>query len=64
MQTFLAGIITNSENNVPINGVTVTSDGKTYTTDTWESVFNKYTNHPDLTHNGFYLFQGSDPGTQ
>lgn len=58
VQTFLAGIITNSENNVPINGVTVTADGKTYTTDTWESVFNKYTNNPDLIHNGFYLFEG------
>lgn len=64
VQTFLAGIITNSENNVPINGVTVTADGKTYTTDTWESVFNKYTNNPDLIHNGFYLFEGIDAGKE
>ena len=64
VQTFLAGIITNSENNVPINGVTVTADGKTYTTDTWESVFNKYTSNPDLIHNGFYLFEGIDAGKE
>ena len=64
VQTFLAGIITNSENNVPINGVTVTADSKTYTTDTWESVFNKYTNNPDLIHNGFYLFEGIDAGKE
>ncbi len=64
VQTFLAGIITNSENNVPINGVTVTADGKTYTTDTWESLFNKYTNNPDLIHNGFYLFEGIEAGKE
>lgn len=62
VQTFLTGIITNSENNVPIDGVTVTVDGKTYTTDTWESTFKDYTNNPDLIHNGFYLFEGIDAG--
>lgn len=62
VQTFLTGIITNSENNVPIDGVTVTVDGKTYTTDTWESTFKDYTNNPDLIHNGFYLFEGLEAG--
>lgn len=57
-QTVLAGVITNSENSTPINGVTVTVDGKTYTTDTWESVFNKYTKNENLIHNGFYYFEG------
>lgn len=57
-QTFLAGVITNSENATPINGVTVTVDGKTYTTDTWESVFNKYTKNENLIHNGFYFLKG------
>ena len=37
-QTFLAGIVSNSENNTPINGVKVSVGGRTYTTDTWESV--------------------------
>ena len=61
-QTFLAGIISNSENNTPINGVTVTVDGKTYTTDTWESVFNTYTKNENLIHNGFYFFEGLEAG--
>lgn len=62
VQTFLTGIITNSENDVPIDGVTVAVDGKTYVTDTWESTFKTYTNNPDLIHNGFYLFEGIEAG--
>ena len=61
-QTFLTGIITNSENGTPINGVKVTVDGKTYTTDTWESVFNTYTKNENLIHNGFYFFEGLEAG--
>ena len=61
-QTFLAGIIKNSENDVPIDGVTVKVGDKTYVTDTWESTFKKYTNNPDLIHNGFYLFEGLKAG--
>lgn len=61
-QTFLAGIIRNSENKTPINGVKVTVDGKTYTTDTWESVFNIYTKNENLIHNGFYFFEGLTAG--
>lgn len=64
VQTFLTGIITNSENDVPINGVTVTVDGKTYTTDTWESVFSKYTRNPNLIHNGYYFFEGLTGGQE
>ena len=61
VQTFLTGIITNSDNEVPIDGVTVTVDGKTYVTDTWESTFKNYTDDPDLIHNGFYLFENLTP---
>lgn len=61
-QTFLAGVIRNSENQVPINGVTVTVDGKTYTTDTYESVFNRFTKNENLIHNGFYFFEGLTAG--
>lgn len=61
-QTFLAGIVRNSENQVPVNGVTVTVDGKTYTTDSYESVFNKYTKNENLIHNGFYFFEGLTAG--
>lgn len=61
-QTVLAGIISNSENGTPINGVTVTVDGKSYTTDTWESIFNKYTKNENLIHNGFFFFEGLTAG--
>ena len=61
-QTFLAGTIRNSENQVPINGVTVTVDGKTYTTDSFESVFSKFTKNENLIHNGFYFFEGLTAG--
>lgn len=64
VQTFLTGVITNSENNVPINGAKVTVGDKTYTTDTYESVFYKYTTNPDLIHNGFYLFEGLEGGKE
>ena len=62
VQTFLCGIITNSENNVPIDGATVSVEGQTYTTDTWESLFKDYTLNPDMIHNGFYLFENLEAG--
>ena len=63
-QNFITGMVYNSENNQPINGATITvsapSDAtfepRTYTTDTYESLFCKYTKNPDLIHNGFYMF--------
>ena len=62
VQTFLCGIITNSENNVPIDGATISVEGQTYTTDTWESLFKDYTLNPDMIHNGFYLFENLEAG--
>ncbi|MDE5628200.1 MAG: N-acetylmuramoyl-L-alanine amidase [Muribaculaceae bacterium] len=64
-QNFITGMVYNSENNQPINGATITvsapSDAtfepRTYTTDTYESLFCKYTKNPDLIHNGFYMFE-------
>lgn len=61
-QTFLHGMVTNSENGQPINGAVVTVDGKTYTTDTFESLFNKYTKNPNLIQNGLYTFENLAPG--
>lgn len=61
-QTFLTGVVSNSENGQPLNGATVTVGDKTYTTDTWETAFKPYTNNPDLIHNGFYLFEGLKAG--
>lgn len=63
-QTFLHGEVYNSENDQRINGATVTVDGKTYTTDTWEGLFNKYTKNSDLIHNGLYTFEGLEAGKE
>lgn len=61
-QTFLTGVVTNSENNQPINGATISVGDRTYTTDTYESLFSKYTKNPNLIHNGFYVFEGLEAG--
>lgn len=60
----LAGVIKNSENNVPVDGVTVTVDGKTVVTDSYASLFNKFTKNENLIHNGFFLFEGLETGKQ
>ena len=62
-QTFMTGMVTNSENNQPINGATITVGDKVYTTDTYESLFNRYTKNPNLIHNGFYMFEGLEAGS-
>jgi hypothetical protein len=54
----LAGIISNGETGVRINGATIEVNGQTYTTDTYESLFDQYTSNPDAMHNGFYFFEG------
>lgn len=61
-QAFMTGVISNSENGQPLNGAVVTVGDRSYTTDTWESLFNKYSRNPDLIHNGFYYFEGLTPG--
>lgn len=68
-QTFLHGEISNSENGQFINGAVVTlkKDGKvvgTYTTDTFESLFYKYSKNPDLIHNGLFTFEGLEAGAE
>lgn len=64
VQTILTGVITNSENNVPINGVKVSVGGQSVVTDTYESLFNKYTNNQNLIHNGFYMFENLEAGKE
>lgn len=63
-QTFLTGVVSNSETGQALNGATVTVGDKTYTTDTYESTFSKYTKNPDLIHNGFYLFESLEAGQE
>lgn len=63
-QNFMTGVITNSENMQPINGAVVTVGDLTYTTDTYESLFSKYSRNPDLIHNGFYMFESLPTGVE
>ena len=53
----LAGIITDAETGIRINGVTVEVNGQSYTTDSYESQFYQYSSNPDELHNGFYFFE-------
>ena len=58
------GIVTDAESGRPINGAVVTVSGKTYTTDTFESLFNQFSDDPDELSNGFYYLEGVDGGVQ
>ncbi len=55
------GIVSNSENGEPINGAVVTIGDTTYVTDTFESLFNQFSNDPDALRNGFYYLDSLDP---
>ncbi len=58
-----AGFISDAETGVPLNGAKVSLHGETYTTDTFASLFNQYTNDPELLHNGFYYFENLPDST-
>ncbi len=57
------GIVTDAESGKPINGAIVTADGQTYTTDTYASLFNQYSNDPDELANGFYYLEDMPSGS-
>jgi len=59
----LSGIITDSESDVPVNGATISINGQSYTTDSYESLFHLYSGNPDAYHNGFYFFEGLPDST-
>ena len=61
-KVMLAGVVKNSENGQPIDNVSVTCNGQTIVTDSYESLFHNYVNNKDLVHNGFFLFEGLTPG--
>lgn len=58
----LAGVVTNSENGQALDNVTVTCNGKTIVTDSYESLFSQYVHVKDLVHNGFFLYEDLTPG--
>ncbi len=51
------GFVTDLESGTPINGAQITLNGQTYTTDTYQSLFYKYSSDPNLLHNGFFYFE-------
>ncbi|MGH7596932.1 MAG: Ig-like domain-containing protein [bacterium] len=58
-----AGIISDLETGTPLNGARLKLNGQTYTTDSYASLFNKYSSDPNLLHNGFYYFENVPKGT-
>jgi N-acetylmuramoyl-L-alanine amidase len=53
----LGGHVSDAESGRLINGATITIGDRTYTTDTFESLFHRFTNDPDRLANGFYYFE-------
>ena len=58
-----AGIISDMESGLPINGAQVAMGGQSYITDTYESLFHIYSNEPGELGNGFYFFEGLEDNT-
>lgn len=63
-QVMLAGVVTNSENGQGIDNCTVTVNGETVVTDSFESLFKKYVKNDGTVHNGFFLFEDLEPGQE
>lgn len=59
----ITGIIKDAESGLPINGAKFTIDGKSYTTDTYQSLFYRFTSDSTLLRNGFYFIENLTPGT-
>jgi N-acetylmuramoyl-L-alanine amidase len=53
----LGGQVSDVESGRLINGATITIGDRTYTTDTFESLFHRFTNDPGRLANGFYYFE-------
>jgi N-acetylmuramoyl-L-alanine amidase len=60
----MTGTITDSENGTPINGAVITVDGRTYKTDSYQSLFHHYSTDSTLLRNGFYYFERVPGGSQ
>ncbi|MCH8327754.1 MAG: N-acetylmuramoyl-L-alanine amidase, partial [Candidatus Marinimicrobia bacterium] len=53
-----AGHITDRKTGLLINGATATAQGISHTTDSFLSLFSRFTSDPDLLRNGFYFLEG------
>lgn len=54
---FLTGIVSDVESGLAINGATIEYAGKSYTTDTYASLFNRYSTDPNELRNGYYYLE-------
>ncbi|GMQ81361.1 MAG: hypothetical protein BMS9Abin05_0792 [Rhodothermia bacterium] len=61
-ERIVTGFVTNIETGLPLNGALVTLNDRTYTTDTYESLFNLYSTDPDQLRNGFFFFEDLPDG--
>ena len=60
----VVGIIKDLESGLAVNGAIVTLNGKSDTTDTWQSLFYQYSDDSNLLRNGFYYFEEIPAGTR
>ena len=51
------GFVTDLESGQLLNGAKLTLNGQTYTTDSYQSLFLKYSSDPNFLRNGFYYFE-------
>ncbi|MBT8401466.1 MAG: N-acetylmuramoyl-L-alanine amidase, partial [Rhodothermia bacterium] len=62
-ERIVTGIVSDFESEKPINGATVAIGDTTYTTDTFESLFNRYSSDPEKLSNGVYYLDDLPEGT-
>lgn len=60
----LMGIVANAESGLPVNGAIAEFGGVRDTTDSFESLFSRFTNDPELLRNGFYYLENVPAGPQ
>ena len=60
----ITGIISDIETGLPINGATATVGELSYTTDTYQSLFNNYSTDPEQLRNGFYYIENVPTDTE
>jgi len=60
----VTGVISDNDSDEPLNGAFATIDEQTYTTDTFESLFNQYSSDPEELKNGFFFLEDITNGNQ
>ena len=58
----VTGIVRDVESGLPVNGANVVVGDTSYVTDTYATLFNRYSSNPDELANGFYYLDRLGPG--